>query len=96
MILQKFRLAISYLSDKGHYSIEICLLLAGFLAVSATTDAAIAGHTQEATRKIIDLQNYASEPLTKLSDKQETTDSTVFTLVSPVVSPPFILDTLRY
>ena len=51
--------------DNGHSYIETCLLSAGYWDVSATTNVAIAGPTQEATEKIIDLQNYVSKPSTK-------------------------------
>jgi hypothetical protein len=65
MTLPKSRLTTLYKSVNGHSYIETYLLYLGSLEDSATTDAAIAGHTQEATRKIIDLQNYALKQLMK-------------------------------
>lgn len=65
MTLPKFPLTISLAWDKGHCYIETCLLLAGCWVGSVTTSVAIAGPMQEATEKIIDLQNYVSQRLTK-------------------------------
>ena len=65
MTLPKSRLMTLFKSDKGHSYIETSLLLAGYLADSATTDVATAGPTQEATEKITDQQNYVSKQLTK-------------------------------
>lgn len=65
MTLPKSRIMTLFKSDKGHSCIETSLLLAGCLEDSATTNAATAGPTQEATGKIIDLHNYVSKQLTK-------------------------------
>lgn len=65
MTLPKSRMMTLFKSDKGHSCIETSLLLAGCLEDSATTNAATVGPTQEATAKIIDLQNYVSKPSTK-------------------------------
>ena len=65
MTLQKSRLKTLCKLVSGHSYIETYLLLAGSSAGSATTSVATAGPTQEATGKIIDLQNYVSKPSTK-------------------------------
>ena len=65
MTLLRSRMMTLFKSDKGHSCIETSLLLAGCLEDSATTNAVIAGPTQEATAKIIDLQNYVSKQSTK-------------------------------
>ena len=71
MTLPRSRMMTLFKSDSGHSYIETCLLLAGSSAGSATTNVATAGPTQEATGKIIDLQNYVLQRSTKLKDKLE-------------------------
>ena len=65
MTLPKSRMMTLFKSVKGHSYIETYLLLAGSSVGSATTSVATVGPTQEATGKIIDLQNYVSKPSTK-------------------------------
>ncbi len=65
MTLPKSRMMTLFKSVNGHSYIETCLLSAGYLADSATTDVATAGPTQEATEKTIDQQNYVSKQSTK-------------------------------
>ena len=65
MTLPKSRLMTLLASGKGHSYREMCLLSAGSSAGSATTNVATAGPTQEATGKIIDLQNYVLQRSTK-------------------------------
>jgi hypothetical protein len=65
MTLQRSRLTTLLASDKGHSYIETCLLSAGCLEDSVTTNVVTVGPTQEATAKIIDLQNYVSKQSTK-------------------------------
>jgi hypothetical protein len=65
MTLPKSRLTTLLASGKGHSYIETYLLLAGSSAGSVTTSVATAGPTQEATGKIIDLQNYVLKRSTK-------------------------------
>jgi hypothetical protein len=65
MTLPRSRMTTLFKSDSGHSYIETCLLLAGSSAGSVTTNVATAGPTQEATGKIIDLQNYVSKQLMK-------------------------------
>jgi hypothetical protein len=65
MTFQKSRLTTLLALDKGHSYIETCLLSVGCLGDSVTTNVPTAGPTQEATGKIIDLQNYVSKQSTK-------------------------------
>ena len=65
MTLPKSRMMTLFKSVKGHSYIETYLLLAGSSVGSATTSVATAGPTQEATGKIIDLQNYVPKPSRK-------------------------------
>jgi len=65
MTLPKSRMMTLLASGKGHSYIEMCLLSAGSSEGSVTTNAATAGPTQEATGKIIDLQNYVLQRSTK-------------------------------
>jgi hypothetical protein len=65
MTFQKSRLTTLLASDKGHSYIETYLLSVGSSEDSVTTNVPTVGPTQEATAKIIDLQNYVSKQLTK-------------------------------
>ena len=65
MTLQRSRLTTLLASDKGHSYIETCLLSVGCSEDFAITNVVTAGPKQEATAKIIDLQNYVSKQLTK-------------------------------
>ena len=65
MTLPKSRLTTLFKSVSGHSYIETYLLYLGSSEGSATTNVATAGPTQEATKKIIDLQSYVSKRSTK-------------------------------